>query len=140
MIVRNSLSVRGEVLTEERPMGEAQKGEEPMPMEEVPTAKVLTKQARMEELMEEITAPLRWEQASFNNPSRQGLHCIIIPYNYYMYCSIYFFFFFLYRTPNLHLTYLLHEPKQLSKIVDDDDDGIFDQIRTDMLRNKRGAI
>ena len=65
MIVRNSLSVRGEVLTEERPMGEAQKGEEPMPMEEVPTAKVLTKQARMEELMEEITAPLRWEQASF---------------------------------------------------------------------------
>lgn len=65
MIVRNSLLVRGEVLTEERPMGETQKGEEPMPMEEVPTAKVLTEQARMEELMEEITVPLRWEQASF---------------------------------------------------------------------------
>lgn len=62
MIVRNSLSVRGEVLTEERPMGEAQKGEEPM--EGVPTAKVLTEQAPMKEPMEEITAPLRWEQAS----------------------------------------------------------------------------
>lgn len=63
MIVRNSLSVREEVLTEERPTGEAQKCEEPV--EEVPTAKVLTEQAPMEEPMEEITAPLRWEQASF---------------------------------------------------------------------------
>lgn len=59
MIAQNSLSVRGEVLTEERPMGEAQKGEEPM--EEVPTAKVLTEQAPIEE----VTGPVRWKHASF---------------------------------------------------------------------------
>lgn len=59
MIAQNSLSVRGEVLTEERLMGEAQKGEELM--EEVPTAKVLTEQAPIEE----VTGPVRWKHASF---------------------------------------------------------------------------
>lgn len=59
MIVQNSLSVRGEVIPEERPLREAQKGEEPM--EEVPTAKALTEQAPIEE----ITGPARWKHASF---------------------------------------------------------------------------
>lgn len=71
MIVRNSPSVRGEVLMKERPMEEAQKGEQPM--EEVPTAKALTEQVPMEEPMEEVTAPLRWAHAIFKYSEPSGL-------------------------------------------------------------------
>lgn len=67
MIVRNSPSVRGEVLMKERLMEEAQKGEEPM--EEVPTAKALTEQVPMEE----VTAPLRWAHAIFKYSEPSGL-------------------------------------------------------------------
>lgn len=59
MLVQKSLSVRGVVLMEERPMGEAQTGEEPM--EEVLTAKVPTEQAPMEE----VTTPLRRAHSIF---------------------------------------------------------------------------
>lgn len=81
MIVKNSLSVREELIMEERPIGEAQMGEEE-PMEEVPTAKLLTEQGPIQEL----TEPLRWEHASSESsePFRSPNSLYHYSYNNYM--------------------------------------------------------